>query len=264
MFRSISRRANRIAFTALGMVALCAIGHASTTVGGEVVGNAGVYNYSPSVIQTGNVQQFWWCGQAVNPNDPSQDTDTIQYEAINVSTQQVIAGPETVLAETPGAWDYMYTCNPQVVEGTFTNPLGNGNNYTYALYYVACGANCNGQNAIGVAFSNDGVTWAKYPNPVIAPNPNDTIYGVDVNRRRRITAPSTAAYHRRLLRGYLSFSEAHYEATSTDGVHFTTQGAITTNGLNQVGIAGESSVCCAELGRSPALRRSGGVLVCRL
>jgi hypothetical protein len=244
MFRSIPGKGIRAAFTALAMIALCTIGYASTTVGGEVVGNAGVYNYSPSVIQTGNVQQFWWCGQAVNPNDPSQDTDTIQYESINVATQQVLAGPETVLAETPGAWDYMYTCNPQVVEGTFTNPLGNGNNYTYALYYVACGSNCNGQNAIGVAFSNDGVTWAKYPNPVITPNPNDTVYGVgqpapyNSNGGSAIDVFYEDTYP----------SEAHYEATSTDGVHFTTQGAITTNGLNQVGIAGQSSYVAPNWG----------------
>jgi len=46
---------------------------------GAFLGRAGVYDYSPSAIQVGNRQQFWWCGQGHNPNLHSQITDTIQY-----------------------------------------------------------------------------------------------------------------------------------------------------------------------------------------
>jgi hypothetical protein len=51
----------------------------------------------------------------------------IQYGSINLSTYATV-DPLTVLSETPGAWDSVYMCNTQLVEGVFTNPLGNGTN----------------------------------------------------------------------------------------------------------------------------------------
>src|SRR6185437_2208552 len=120
------------------------------------------------VIQTGNMRQIWWCGQAVNPADKSQDSDAILYESINLKTN-VTTTPVTVLAETPGAWDSVYTCNPKVIKGTFVNPLGDGKTYNYAMYYVATADKNGDQNSIGVAFSNDGIRWNKYPKPVISP-----------------------------------------------------------------------------------------------
>ena len=56
---------------------------------GSVAGRAGIYDYSPSVIQTGNLQQIWWCGSGYNPTDTTQFSDTIQYESIDLSTQAV-------------------------------------------------------------------------------------------------------------------------------------------------------------------------------
>ena len=77
--------------------------------------------------------------------------------------------------ETLGAWDSTYTCNPKVIMGSFANPLGDGENFTYAMYYVALG--WSGNNAIGVAFSRDGLSWKKYPHPVISAETSDG-YGV--------------------------------------------------------------------------------------
>lgn len=225
------------------MIGLCAIGEASTTVGPKVVGNYGLYNYSPSVILSGDIQQFWWCGQGHNPNNPSQDTDTIQYESINLRTGAVV-GPQAVLGETPGAWDSAYTCNAQVVKGSFTNPLGNGANYTYAMYYVGTAQTAGTLNSIGVAFSNDGITWTKYPTPVISYNPSDTGYGVG----------QPAPYNSNGTNGiYLLYESTypsleHVEVTSTDGVHFTNQAVITTNGLSQVETAGQSTSSAASWG----------------
>jgi hypothetical protein len=98
------------------------------------------------------------------PADSSQETDTILYESIDVTTHQMI-GPEVVLAETPGAWDSEYTCNPHVIRGVFTNPLGDGQVYTFAMYYVGTKVGTN--NSIGAAFSVDGLIWKKFPSPVI-------------------------------------------------------------------------------------------------
>ena len=239
MPQSKSRQASLWMAAAVLAVAAGPRSQASTKVGTPVVALPNVYNYSPSVIQTGNIQQFWWCGQAQNPNDPSQNTDTIQYESINLQTHATV-GPETVLGETPGAWDSAYTCNPKVVKGSFVNPLGNGTTYSYALYYVATNQTSGTLNSIGVAFSNDGISWIKYAsNPVItytAQDQQNNAYGVG----------QPAAYNSNGGSGIWIFYEgnsgqSHYEATSTDGVHFTTQGTLTTNGLSQVFIAGQSS-----------------------
>lgn len=233
----------RLLATALTAIVPCAIASASTTAGPRVVGASGVYNYSPSVIQTGNLQQFWWCGPAANPNNPSQNSDTIQYESINVSTGAVV-GPQTVLAETTGAWDSALLCNPQVIEGAFTNPLGNGTNYSYAMYYVATSKPDGTLNSIGVAFSNDGITWAKFPTPVLSHNPNDTGYGIGQPAPYNSNGTSGIS----LLYENTYPSEAHIEATSTDGIHFTNQGTITTNGLSEVDIAGQSTATSPSWG----------------
>ena len=82
-----------------------------------------------------------------------------------------------VLAETPGAWDSAFTCNPKVIGGVFENPLGDGQTYTYAMYYVATAEISGVNNSIGVAFSNDGIALEEISaagHPVNDPN----AYGV--------------------------------------------------------------------------------------
>jgi hypothetical protein len=236
MFKSVPKPAIRFAFVALAFVALCATSRASISVNGYDVGTLGHYNYSPAEITVGNMQYFWWCSYGINPNDPSQPaSDVIKYESINLSTGARV-GPEIVLGETPGGWDSVYSCNPSaVVRGVFTNPLGNGTNYTYVMYYV--GTKDGVHNNIGAAFSNDGITWTKDLTPVITHNPNDNGYGV----AQPSAWNTNGASNINLFYENTYPSEGHWEAASTDGVHFTTQGEITTNGLNQVGIAGQSS-----------------------
>jgi len=108
-----------VIFLALAMFNLagCVASYNLQTPEGGIVGRGGYWNYSPSVIQTGDVQQFWWCGAGKNPSNPSQISDSILYESINTVTH-VISGPFIVLAETKGTWDERYTCNPRVIGGT--------------------------------------------------------------------------------------------------------------------------------------------------
>jgi hypothetical protein len=202
---------------------------------GAFLGRAGTYNYSPSAIQTGNLQQFWWCGAAQNPQFPSQTSDTIQYVELNLSTQKMSA-PKTVLAETPGSWDSVYTCNAKVIRGSFSNPLGDSQNYSYAMYYVGTASHLGIINSIGVAFSNDGIRWKKYPRPVISAS-TQTNYGV----------AEPAPYNSDKRSGIWLFYEdanglpinQHAMAVSTDGIHFTVVGKLTTNGLPPVTSSGE-------------------------
>jgi hypothetical protein len=193
---------------------------------GAIAGRTGVYNYSPSVIQSGNLQQLWWCGLDQNPHNGKQVTDAIQYASIDLASGANV-GPTEVLAETPGAWDSVFTCNPKVVKGTFTNPLGNGQNYTYAMYYVATGYVAGNFNCIGVAFSQDGMTWKKYPHPVILP---ETQSGYGVGQPVAYNTDQHAA----IMLFYEDWSPYihHVEAISSDGVHFTAQGTLSTNGLD--------------------------------
>ena len=209
-------------------LSLCGCALDQKTPPGAVVGRAKLYDYSTSVIQSGNIRKFWWCGQGQNPNVPSQFTDAILYESID-STTGLQVGPMVVLAETPRTWDAGYVCNPHVVLGTFTNPLNDGVTYTYALYYVGTVETENTHNDIGVAFSNDGIHWRKYPSPVI---PAHVSFGsgpaqptaFNADGKQAITvfyeddAPPLGPNH-------------HVKATSPDGVHFTDVGPLTTKGL---------------------------------
>ena len=193
---------------------------------GSIAGRAGVYDYSPSVMQSGNLQQSWWCGANDNPNAREQLSDTIQYQSIDLSTHKR-SEPVTVLTETPGEWDSTYTCNPKVIMGSFTNPLGNGQNFTYAMYYVGLSSAANTNNFIGVAFSKDGISWKKYPNPIIAPETSD---GYGVGQPALYNTDHAAAI--RIFYEDNSLFFHHEEAISADGVHFTKLGALTTKGLD--------------------------------
>jgi len=191
------------------------------------VGNLGLYNYSPSVIQTGDTRQIWWCSQGVNPSNSSQNTDAIYFESINLSTHESF-GPVQVLSETPDAWDSAFTCNPKVIGGVFEGPLGDGQTYSFAMYYVATAQGDGTNNRIGVAFSNDGILWKKYPQPVIQ-STSQTGYGVG----------QPALYNADHKSAITMFYEDNYPtvhyvaAVSTDGLHFKVHGTLTSNGLDQ-------------------------------
>jgi hypothetical protein len=231
------------AFSMLSLTGCTAGGSgALATPAGAIVGRSGYWNYSPSVIQTGDLQQFWWCGTGKNPSDSSQISDSILYESINTQTQQR-TGPFVVLAETKGTWDALYTCNPRVIRGTFVNPLGDGQTYSYEMFYV--GTVDDSGNAIGAAFSNDGIQWTKYPQPIILPTFSAS-YGVG----------QPAAYNADGKSAITLFYEDsaptvhHVESTSTDGIHFTVQGTITTNGLDPL----NQDPTWADMGYDPSTK----------
>ncbi len=191
-----------------------------------VIGNIGTYNYSPAIIQTGNTLQIWWCGQGVNPLNPSQNTDVIYFTSVDVTTLDS-SPPALVLSETPGMWDSAFTCNPKVIGGLFSNPLGDGQTYSLAMYYVATAYGDGTKNSIGVAFSNDGIHWNKYPLPVIQ-STFQTGYGVgqpslyNTDQKAAIT----------LVYEDSNPTSHHVAAVSTDGLHFTVQGTLTSDGLD--------------------------------
>lgn len=209
------------------LLAGCAAQLSGLLPGAAIVGRTGVYDYSPSVIQTGHIEQFWWCGYGKNPNRPSQSSDTILYATYDLATATASA-PQIVFGETPHSWDSAYTCNAQVVQGSFVNPLGDGQTYTYAMYYVGTAQESGSANSIGVAFSDDGVHWNKYPDPVIRTT-TQVNYGVGQPVPYNTDHKSAITLFYENANGPTRVK--HIEATSSDGIHFTTVGKLTTKGL---------------------------------
>ncbi len=77
-----------------------------------------------------------------------------------LKAQTVVAGGRVVLDQGNGAWE-KYVWRPSVIQ---LNPLN------YAMYYS--GENDQGVSNIGVAFSSDGLAWARYSgNPVLTTSP---------------------------------------------------------------------------------------------
>jgi hypothetical protein len=218
-------RVRRIAAAGALLCALAAAPvHASTTVGGGVVGTAGFYDYSPSVAQSGSVQDFTWCGDYAG-----HTTDTIFHEQISLAGgAHVTIAQHPVLSEgAAGTWDSLFTCNPDVVQGTFVNPLGNGVTYGWALYYVGTDTPPGVDNSIGVAFSLDGDTWVKDPVPAVAyTNTGHGNYGLGQPNVSYVGGVETLLYEQDDSTGTV-----HLQAASTDGVHFTAPTAVTASGL---------------------------------
>jgi hypothetical protein len=193
---------------------------------GSVVGRSGLYDYSPSATMSASSLQIWWCGKDYNPSGRTQASDVIQYQSINLINSGS-SGPSPVLGETPDSWDAIYTCNPKVIRGVFANPLGNGDTYSYAMYYVATDSQQGTDNRIGVAFSNDGRAWKKYPQPIISPA---SLIGYGVAQPALYNSDGRSA-----IRMFYEVSypvSSHIEATSADGVHFTQVGTLTIAGLD--------------------------------
>lgn len=224
MLHTVRRAALTAAAALLAALLPPAPAGASTSVGGGVVGTTGYYDYAPSVIQSGQVQDFWWCGDL-----PGHTTDTILHEQYNFTGGVHVTIPEhAVLTEgATGAWDDALICNPDVVEGSFPNVLGDGVTYTYALYYVGYGNAHTADNQIGVAFSTDGEHWVKYSQPVITSPYSGVYYGAAQPNASYVAGTLTLVYE------YQEGPNQHLVATSSDGVHFTAAGTVTTAGLRR-------------------------------
>ncbi|WP_237774538.1 beta-xylosidase [Actinosynnema sp. ALI-1.44] len=105
------------------------------------------YNYAPSVMVEGNRTRMWWCSQLVS-NPPPGD-DVVYAEA------GTPAGPFTTARAVFGGagqgFDGRHTCDPSVIKV----------NGTYYLYYTGAPNDHNSGNAIGLATSADGLSWAR-------------------------------------------------------------------------------------------------------
>lgn len=126
----------------------------------------GSYNYSPAVIDEGDVIKAWWCSAV-----PDAATDNIWYQEYDKKTKKASNRRSVLQTGKAGDWDTFGVCHPSVIRGSWPGAPG-GKDFTYAMYYtstnVAQGGGSN--NSTGVVFSTDGINWsgqhARY-NPMI-------------------------------------------------------------------------------------------------
>lgn len=193
----------------------------------------GRYNYVPTTIRTGSDLQIWWCG-----GDPNSGSDHIYYRHINVDAQ-VYDPIIDVLQPTGGTWDSIHTCDPSVVRGQWQFPPNSGTTYSYAMYYTGTddignpSAGQNGvNNGLGVAYSNDGINWVKYPYPIFR-NPSTTPASYGVGEASVYSADGQSALWMFILQapppGGTGQSYGLYY--SDDGLHLGSRGTVSTKGV---------------------------------
>jgi hypothetical protein len=114
------------------------------------------YNYSPAVMDEGNVVKAWWCSAR-----PEAATDNIWYQEYDKTTKQYTNRRSVLQTGRPGTsdWDSFGVCHPTVIKGQWPGP--NGQTYTYAMYYTSTNEATGGgsNNSTGVVFSTDGINW---------------------------------------------------------------------------------------------------------
>lgn len=198
----------------------------------------GSYNYSPAVLDEGDVIKAWWCSAR-----PEAATDNIWYQEYNKKTKQYSGRRSVLQTGTTGDWDTFGVCHPSVIRGSWPGGPG-GQPFTYALYYTSTNvANGGGSNnSTGVVFSTDGITWSgqhdRY-NPMIKQKVANvrgtygaglpsawsnggsavTLFWIDTTSVKSDDPASPDGYSSRGI-----------VATSKDGVHFDAPTLLSTNG----------------------------------
>jgi hypothetical protein len=203
----------------------------SGVTSGFAVGSTGVvlsrtdgsdfsYNYAPSILVDGTTVKMWWCGHGTNGGD------NVFYSTRPVSST-TWGTPQQVLAPTGTTWESTFVCDPSVVKGSWT--VG-GTTYTYAMYYGGAGSVPAG-TAVGVAFSNDGVSWTRNPsNPILTEPTGGYDYG---DGFAAVISNSGSAV---TLAYYDSEGQKNtFVATSTDGINFTNSYLLPVGGLESFG-----------------------------
>ena len=133
----------------------------STTYINLGINHVGSYDYVPSVLWDAESQVWraWWCGY-----DGQKPGDAIYY-ATSANGTTGWSAPTRVVRPSASGWDSQHACDPTVL----MRPPGTFSAYKFVLWYTGNAVSDGAFNAkIGVATSNNGVTWTKYAgNPII-------------------------------------------------------------------------------------------------
>jgi hypothetical protein len=140
---------------------------AQITYDGPIIDRLNKWDSYPSHLFYGGKHHIWWCSRATVQGCLSTYVDGIFHV---VKTGSLGAGGWTgwqeVFTHNQSPWSCNHTCDPSVIRGAFTY---NSQTYTHALYWTSDNNALQPgiDNAVGVAFSNDGLTWTAHPTPVI-------------------------------------------------------------------------------------------------
>ncbi|WP_137812318.1 beta-xylosidase [Gandjariella thermophila] len=121
------------------------------------------YNYAPTVLLDHGRYRMWWCSQLPGVGQPGDDV--VYAEA--GGPDGPFAAPDgrpadPVFHGEGGGFDAVHTCDPSVI----------GVGGMYYLYYTGAAGDRARGNAIGVAVSRDGITWARAAGgqPIVLPS----------------------------------------------------------------------------------------------
>jgi predicted GH43/DUF377 family glycosyl hydrolase len=132
-----------------------------------------------------------------------------------------------VISTTTGSW------NSSVFEANVIQNPDNDDSSKFQMWFAATPGNPLFPQRIGYAYSENGVSWKVYPDPVLTPTP-DTWDSVTVTMPVVLYYPENKSYRMWYSSGdtdYLNFKAG--TATSTDGINWV------KNSLNPVFEAGE-------------------------
>ncbi|MBI3324500.1 MAG: hypothetical protein HYZ92_04385, partial [Candidatus Omnitrophica bacterium] len=180
------------------------------------------YEYSPSYMVDGNTEKVWWCG--LDPRDGAGDVIGYRERPVGGSWGAV----QTVLYPNDAGWEGIYACDPAVVKGQFAY---GGTTYSYALYYTAWSGSSTTENAIGVAFSNNGRSWVKYANNPIITSQAPGTGGYGAGEAQVYNSNGQAGLWLFHTDTSPSFGTRQFLRTTTDGIHFGAPQATTMQGL---------------------------------
>jgi hypothetical protein len=134
---------------------------------GVILARTNRWDSYPTHIFDGSKHTIWWCSRAT----VSGSLDTY-VDSIFRSQKTGSLGPGgwssflEVLKNTQTPWASNHVCDPSVLRGTFSY---NNHAYSHILFWTSDTNPTIGgvDNAVGVAFSDDGIAWTVHPTAVI-------------------------------------------------------------------------------------------------
>lgn len=152
--------------------------HGQVVYDGVILARTNRWDSYPTHIYDGTYHTIWWCSRSTVDGSLGQYTDGI-YRARKAGSLGPggWSSPLEVLTNRQTPWAHNHVCDPSVLRGTFTY---GGLTYSHLLFWTSdTNPTVPGvDNAVGVAFSSDGVSWVVHPMPVIqSSNPYNSTYG---------------------------------------------------------------------------------------
>jgi hypothetical protein len=170
----------RKSLIALALVLFATISYADSELiyDGLIIDRVDRWDTYPTHLYIDGVHHIWFCSNPSDPNTGGNGTNDAIFHS--TSTQLDPGGwstPVEVLDKAGVPFADRHVCDPTLILGSFFH---DATSYSHAMYFTFDDASSpvGVNNAVGAAFSNDGVTWVVLPNPVIVTEqPSDATYG---------------------------------------------------------------------------------------